>query len=586
MRSIINLKGYFLLSWLVVTHFLPVEAQFSKQKNKVEKQSVELEQEAMMFFLEGMKEYVLDNYGKAILFFEKTIQLQPTNHAAYYMVANVQLKQGSLFKAIKYAEEAIKLEDKNKYYYSLLGQIYERKQDFNEAAKVYHTLIKKIPNSEEVYYELGAVYLYQNKYEDAIKCYDKLEKIYGISEDFTKVKQQYYLKLGKLNEAINEGKKLIEAFPEETRYLLMQAEMLIANEKKEDAEKILQQLLKKEPNNPYGHLYLSEIYNQRKEPQKAQKELEEAFRSTEFEAGSKIDVLVNKINQLISKEKSPNVQNETLKNECLTLGKILVEVHPKDAKAYAINADALVLTGNNKAALENYLISARLDESNFKIWKQIVIIDQELGKLDSLQKHSERALELFPTQAIFWLYNGLAYQGIQNYKKATVAYEEGKKLSNSDKTLQLQFTVFLGDTYNGLKEYQKSDESFEEVLKEDANNHLVLNNYSYYLSVRKEKLDYAKKMSEKVIKEYPENPTYLDTYGWILYVMKDYNSAKNIFEKIVPQTKNGTIVEHYGDVLFQLGDSEKALEQWKKAKVLGETSEMIDKKIADKKLYE
>jgi hypothetical protein len=39
-------------------------------------------------------------------------------------------------------------------------------------------------------------------------------------------------------------------------------------------------------------------------------------------------------------------------------------------------------------------------------------------------------------------------------------------------------------------------------------------------------------------------------------------------------------------VLFQLGQTDKAVEEWKKAKSLGKASEFIDKKIADKKLYE
>jgi len=46
------------------------------------------------------------------------------------------------------------------------------------------------------------------------------------------------------------------------------------------------------------------------------------------------------------------------------------------------------------------------------------------------------------------------------------------------------------------------------------------------------------------------------------------------------------VIEHYGDVLFQLGDIAEAIEQWEKARDLGEASELIDKKIADRKLYE
>ena len=47
-----------------------------------------------------------------------------------------------------------------------------------------------------------------------------------------------------------------------------------------------------------------------------------------------------------------------------------------------------------------------------------------------------------------------------------------------------------------------------------------------------------------------------------------------------------TIVEHYGDILFQLGRHEEALTEWNNAKELGSESEWIDKKISDKTLYE
>jgi tetratricopeptide (TPR) repeat protein len=277
---------------------------------------------------------------------------------------------------------------------------------------------------------------------------------------------------------------------------------------------------------------------------------------------------------------------ESHKQNCLNLANLLVEQYPNESKVYAMRADILVLSGKNEMALVDYLKSTKLENTNYKIWEQIVIIEQELNMVDSLIKHSEAALELFPNQASFWFYNGLAHQMKKNYKKSVISFEEGRKLSMNNKNLLVQFYTLLGDTYNSLKDFKKSDENFEEALKIDENNFLVLNNYSYYLSLRRDKLEYAKKMSERVIKEFPDNANYLDTYAWVLYVMKDYIKAKEIFEKIVNNTDNGVIVEHYGDVLYQLGEKDLALEQWRKAKTLGETSDLIDKKISDKKLYE
>ena len=74
----------------------------------------------------------------------------------------------------------------------------------------------------------------------------------------------------------------------------------------------------------------------------------------------------------------------------------------------------------------------------------------------------------------------------------------------------------------------------------------------------------------------------------MFYQKKEYKDALIWLEKAL---KNGgdssaTIVEHYGDALFQLNRTEEALEQWIKAKELGSESELIDKKIEDKTLYE
>ena len=93
-------------------------------------------------------------------------------------------------------------------------------------------------------------------------------------------------------------------------------------------------------------------------------------------------------------------------------------------------------------------------------------------------------------------------------------------------------------------------------------------------------------MPPQLIDNHPDEPTYLDTYAWVLYKLREYEEAKKILEKAVSTTENGTIVEHYGDALYQLGLHDQALKQWEKAKSLGESSDFIEKKIADKQLYE
>jgi tetratricopeptide (TPR) repeat protein len=116
----------------------------------------------------------------------------------------------------------------------------------------------------------------------------------------------------------------------------------------------------------------------------------------------------------------------------------------------------------------------------------------------------------------------------------------------------------------------------------------VLNNYAYYLTLRNEKLDKAAEMSKKSNELRPDDATFEDTYAWVFYKQGKYEDAKIWLEKAFAHggDKSGAILEHYGDLLFKMGKVEDALTYWNKAKVTGEFSELLEKKIVDKKLYE
>ena len=86
----------------------------------------------------------------------------------------------------------------------------------------------------------------------------------------------------------------------------------------------------------------------------------------------------------------------------------------------------------------------------------------------------------------------------------------------------------------------------------------------------------------------PDNGTYQDTYAWILYQKQNYLEAKEWINKAIENDgyKSAVIIEHYGDILYRLGEIKNAVNQWKKALVLEPGSDVLQKKIKDKKLYE
>lgn len=243
--------------------------------------------------------------------------------------------------------------------------------------------------------------------------------------------------------------------------------------------------------------------------------------------------------------------------------------------------------GKKAEARDRYVKATSIDGSDYKVWGAVIQLDGELNQVDSLLVHSEKALEVFPNQGLLWYSNGTAHLMKKDYKKAISSFEESLKLL-TEKDMLPYIHAQLGDAYNGLGENAKSDAAYDLALMENPDNDHVLNNYSYFLSLRKEKLDQALKMSERLIQQHQNNPTYLDTHAWVLYIRKDYKKAKESLEKAMRDSTNvsGTIVEHYGDVLFKLGERENAVLQWKKAKKMGETTELLDKKIATGTLHE
>ena len=146
----------------------------------------------------------------------------------------------------------------------------------------------------------------------------------------------------------------------------------------------------------------------------------------------------------------------------------------------------------------------------------------------------------------------------------------------------------MGDVYHALNRSKDSDEAFDKVLILNPEDEHVLNNYSYYLSLRKERLDKAAIMSKQLIEKFPNEGTYLDTHAWVLYQQGKYEDAFRYLNLAVDDEKSqsSAVWEHHGDALFQLGRLDEALKSWKKAMTLPNANQNLDKKIKKKQIVE
>ena len=89
----------------------------------------------------------------------------------------------------------------------------------------------------------------------------------------------------------------------------------------------------------------------------------------------------------------------------------------------------------------------------------------------------------------------------------------------------------------------------------------------------------ADKMMARAIELEPNNVNLLDTYAWVFFMRGDYKSARFYLERALSYEQSGVVYDHYGDVLYKIGQREKAMAMWKKAPGVGNDSAILLTKI-------
>ena len=558
--------------------YYPNEKFSKKKETHIDEEKKKQIFEENLFY--GIKAKSLENYNEALVYFEKCITTNKNISLPFYESAIIYQIQGNYKDALEKIKNATRLEPENKWYLLLHAELLFLDQNFFGSAKEYEKLINLYPYEEELYFKLADVYIYSNKFKKAIKTYDNLEKNKGLDRALSIQKYKLYRDLNNIKGAIKEISSALNVFSRDIELMEMLAELHLLNNEKSKAFTLFKQIGALEPDNGRIHLTLADYYRESGENEKSYIELKKAFKSSTLNIDTKIRILISYY-QLIS-------ISENMKSQAYELAKILIETHPENLASRAVFGDILYTDKKYQEAKKQYLFVLEKDKTKKEIWSQILFIQVEASDFDGLLKTSKEALDYFPAEPLFYYFNGISNKRFDNYEEAVASLQTGVDFVVENNTLLLEFYSSLGDLYNSTNKHTLSDKYYNKALEIDSNNAVVLNNYAYYLSLRQEGLQKAKKMSFKSNQIEPNNGTYQDTYAWVLYKLKEYKKAQEwILKALLNGSENSpVVVEHYGDILYQLGDVEKATDQWKKAKELGGESEFLIKKIQERKLYE
>lgn len=525
-------------------------------------------------FFEGTKQKALGNTDEAIKEFYNAYKIDPANHAVMYQLGNLSFKKKDLTEAIFWSEKAVKANPEyNHWYYGQLGQFYNRQGSFSKSADIFEKMMANEPNRPSNYIEASNQYINAGEFKKGIAVLEKYQSRFGVDEESTRKMEQLYIKMGKPEKALEVITKLTEIYPDEVRYWGLLAETQMSLGKKKEAEKSYLKIISLDSLNGYAQFGMADILRSRGENDASFEHLLMGFSDERVKLSNKLQVISSYYLMLQRDEKS--------KKQVFQLAEALMKTHPNESLSFVVYSDLLYAIGNYAESRQYLLKALEFETSDFKVWQKLITIDEQLNDMTFLEQDSRKALEYFPNLPALYIYNGFALIALKQFDKSIQISQDGLAIAIQTKD-KVQLYLNMADAYQQQGNHKESDKAFDEVLKIEPNNALALNNYAYFLSLRKVRLEEAEAMVKKAIVAESDNASYLDTYGWVLYQSGKYTEALEQIRKAGKlDPTNPEILEHAGDALFKLGKTEEARNEWKKALERKGNQDRLNKKISE-----
>jgi tetratricopeptide (TPR) repeat protein len=268
---------------------------------------------------------------------------------------------------------------------------------------------------------------------------------------------------------------------------------------------------------------LTDYYRKNNEYRKNFKYLIQSFKSRMIELDRKLAIM----SYYLSEEK----YIKQYPGELEKMLKVLKEVHPEETDVKLMAADFYMETRDYQEAyyqLKEYL---EIRDGNYPIYMQTIMFANAASMNEELIRITELALEVYPDSADLRFFRGIGLYEEGRYEELVENFEKVCFEAYSSGEYAMQSNMLYAEALYRLKKYHRSDSVFEHLIREDPGNFMVMNNYSYYLAERGEKHEKARKWSRLVVTNHPDNFTYLDTYAWVLYKLRQYEDAEKYILK-------------------------------------------------------
>jgi tetratricopeptide (TPR) repeat protein len=122
----------------------------------------------------------------------------------------------------------------------------------------------------------------------------------------------------------------------------------------------------------------------------------------------------------------------------------------------------------------------------------------------------------------------------------------------------------IAHLYETIDQPQTTEEILAKVIQISPHHAAANNDLGYSWTDQGKNLDRAESMIRIAVDAEPDNESFLDSLGWVLYKRARFDEARVYFEKAVaPATfPDPVVLDHLGDTLYRLSENKLAKQRW------------------------
>ena len=552
-----------------------------KEQKSVPSVDYNTAQKVKYFYAESVTQLQKGNYDAAFDLLKHCIELNPYAAEAYYGLTPLYAEMGMDTLALENMEKAVSLRPDNVTYQERLAQTYLGTKQWDKAINTYERIMSYSPTRTDVLGILIQLYGQNKDYDNIIRCLDRVENIEGASEQTALSKMHIYSLKGEKDKELQVLEDLVKKHPNDMNYRVMKGNWLIQNGMHAEAFEEYQFALRQDPKHVAARLSLLDYYRTLDKDSLANALQEDILESPEIPTNDKV--------MLVRKVVAENEQNGADSTQVLDLFNRVLSKPQHSADMTAMYAAYLQMKNFPQDSINTvYYQALKIEPDNASVRLALIQSLWKEQNFDEIIRLSKEATQYNPDEMAFYYFLGVCYFQKGNNDASLDALRRGVSQINSksNKEFVSDFYAIMGDILHEKGKSTEAYAAYDSCLQWKPDNISCLNNYAYFLSEEDKDLDKAERMSKKTIDEEPENPTYLDTYAWILFKQQHYEEAQKYIDKVLElsPSPDATLLEHAGDIYSKTGNTKEAVAFWKKAlEGKSKNAKLIRKKIKQRK---